>query len=415
MTKTTTSLLFALFFTLFSNSSNANENQENVYTQTNLVANKSSYKARFATEKNFINAWGIAIRPKGAGGHFWITAKDISYEYVGDVTSSTDKTLQKLHQDELKTVKLPVGGDDKFATSTVFSNSKENFIITQEIKDAAPVTAPAKFLFSSDGGIISAWTERRLEDGNFDRADEAKVVIDESAKGAQFFGLAVSHNYDRIYAANFGKNAGIQVFNGKFEPEAINFDTPFDNNKNGKVDAGEYAPFNVQALTTPAGENHIFVTYAKTQACPKEEITKKTCKKDEVFAGEEDTSKAGYGKIAEFTEEGELVTVWKDNGKLSAPWGIAYAPSDFGAVSNTLLVANFGSGTIAAFDPETSSFVDVMRNKNGKPIKIDKIWGLLFGNGESLGDANSLYFTAGPNDEKNGLFGKLRNFTKSTK
>jgi hypothetical protein len=32
---------------------------------------------------------------------------------------------------------------------------------------------------------------------------------------------------------------------------------------------------------------------------------------------------------------------------------------------------------------------------------------LMFGNGESLGDTNSLYFTAGPEDEKDGLFGKL--------
>jgi hypothetical protein len=40
-------------------------------------------------------------------------------------------------------------------------------------------------------------------------------------------------------------------------------------------------------------------------------------------------------------------------------------------------------------------------------VKIDKIWGLMFGNGESLGDANSLYYTAGPDDEKDGLFGRL--------
>jgi uncharacterized protein (TIGR03118 family) len=393
---------------LICNSVYAASSENNKYTQTVFVANKAKYAPAFASEKDFINAWGIAIRPKGAGGHFWVTAKDISYEYIGDVSASPDKALQALHQDKLKTVKLPVGGDDKFATSTVYSDSKENFVITQEIEGAEAITAPAKFLFASDGGIISAWTERKLADGSFDRSPEAIVVIDESAKGAQFFGLAISHDYDRLYTANFGENAGIEIFNGKFEPVAIKFDMPFDSNKNGKVDAGEYAPFNVQALTTPGGENHIFVTYAKTQSCPKEEIAKKTCKKGEIFAGEEDTSKPGYGRLAEFTEDGKLVAVWNDGGKLSAPWGMAYAPADFGALSGKLLVANFGNGTIAAFDSTTRSFLGIMRNDKGNAIKIDKIWGLLFGNGESLGDANSLYFTAGPNDEKDGIFGRLR-------
>lgn len=386
----------------------AEQKAKNDYEQAHFVANKAKYSPTLGVEKNMINAWGIAIRPKGAGGHFWVTAKDVSYEYVGDVQNSPDEKLRKLHQDKLKTVKLPVGGDDKFATGTVFSDSKENFVITQEIKGKEPIIAPAKFLFASDGGIISAWTERKLEDGSFDRSGEALAVIDESKEGSQFFGLAISHNYDHLYAADFGEHPAVKVFDGKFKPAEISFDQPFDENKNGKVDAGEYAPFNVQALTTPAGENHIFVTYAKTQTCPKAEITKKTCKKGELFVGEEDTSKAGYGRVAEFTEDGKLVDVWKDSGKLSAPWGIAYAPSNFGALSNALLVGNFGDGTIAAFDAKTHEFIDVIRNAKGKPVKIEKLWGLLFGNGESLGDANALYFAAGPDDEKDGLFGALR-------
>lgn len=375
----------------------------NRYTQTSFVANKVSYKPNLPVEKNFINAWGIAIRPAGAGGHFWVTAKDASYEYVGDVTASKDETLRKLHQDKLQVVKLPVGGKENVATGVVFSDSKENFVITQEIKGAEPVTAPAKFLFASDGGVISAWTERKHEDGSFDRAGAANKVIDQSKEGAQFFGLAISHNYDRLYAADFGAHPAIKVFDGKFAPAKVSFDMPFDENKNGKVDPGEYAPFNIQALG-----NHLFVTYAKTQACPAEEVANKTCQKGELFVGEEDTSKPGYGRLAEFTEEGKLVAVWKDGGKLSAPWGLALAPADFGALSGKLLVGNFGDGTIAAFDPKTRKFVEVMRDAKGKPVKIDKLWGLLFGNGESLGDANALYFAAGPDDEKDGLFGSLR-------
>ena len=380
----------------------------NRYAQTNFVANKDSYKPNFAVESEMINAWGISIRPVGAGGHFWVLAKNHSYEYIGDVANSPDEKLRPLHQDKLKSITLPVGGDDNVATGTVFNDSKTNFVITQEVEGAEPITAPAKFMFASDGGIISAWTERKKPDGTFDRAGQALPVIDQSKEGAQFFGLAISSGYDRLYAANFGANAGIEVFDGSFKPAVVKFDQPFDTNKNGKVDPGEYAPFGIQTLKTPSGESHVFVAYAKTQPCPDEEITKGTCKKGEMFVGDEDTSKPGHGKLAEFTENGKLVAVWKDGGKLSAPWGIAYAPAKFGALSGTLLVSNFGDGSIAAYDAKTHAFKDVMRDEKGAPIKIANIWGILFGNGESLGDSDSLYFAAGPEDEKDGLFGKLR-------
>lgn len=386
----------------------AAETAANRYTETHFVANKAKYAPQVATEAKMINAWGIANRPKGAGGHFWITAHDTSFQYVGDVSASADESLRTLQIKDIPYVKLPTGGDDKFATSVVFSNSNDSFVITQDVKSAEAISAPAKFLFASDGGIISAWTERKKPDGTFDRSDTAIPVIDESKEGAQFFGLTLNAAYNRLYAANFGSTPGVEVFDSKFQKQPILFDMPFDDNKNGKVDPGEYAPFNIQALTTPAGEHHIFVAYAKTQACTEEGLKDQACKDGELFAGEEDTSKPGYGRLAEFTEDGKLVTVWQDGGKLSAPWGMAYAPANFGALSGTLLVANFGSGHITAYDAKTHAFADTMRDAGGKPIEIDKIWGLLFGNGESLGDTNALYFTAGPDDEKDGLFGSLR-------
>lgn len=401
-------LLTGLLMSALASIAYGDDAKANSYVETRFVANKKSYKPTIEVEPKFINAWGIAIRPKGAGGHFWVTAHDVSYEYVGDVSQSSEEKLRTLHKDKLKKVTLPVGTKENVATGVVFSDSKDNFVITQKMEGAESITAPAKFLFASDGGIISAWTERKKEDGTFDRADHAESVIDMSKDGAQFFGLAISHDYSRIYAADFGANPAIRVFNGTFQPENITFDTPFDDNKNGRFDAGEYAPFNVQALTTQAGDHRIFVTYAKTQACPKEEIKKGACKKGELFVGEEDTSKPGYGRVAEFDENGKLIAVLKDAGHLSAPWGIVYAPENFGSLSGALLVGNFGDGTIAAYDAKTLEFIDVMRGKSGKPIVIDKVWGLLFGNGESLGDNNALYFAAGPKDEADGLFGSLR-------
>ena len=380
----------------------------NRYGQTTFVANNARYQPTVAVEPAMKNAWGIAIRPEGAGGHFWVTAGNTSYQYVGDLHRSTDAAMRKLHATDVKYVALPVGGADHAATSVVFSGSAEQFVITQPIVGHETITAPAKFLFASDGGIISAWTERKNADGSFLRSTKAIPVIDQSRMGAQFFGLTVSADYSRLYAADFGRMPGIKLFDGAFNTIPFAFDMPFDENHNGIVDAGEYAPFNIQALSTPQGEHRIFVTYAKTQSCSKKALRAGTCKKGAIDAGEEDTSQPGYGRLAEFTEDGELVAVWKDTNQLSAPWGITYAPDNFGSLSGHLLVANFGSGTIAAFDAETRTFVDVVRDDRDRPIVIDKIWGLLFGNGESLGDRNALYFTAGPNDEHDGRFGSLR-------
>lgn len=400
----TTSLTTAIAATSVTPTHTASANR---YTETRLVASNANYHA-VSVDPKLINAWGIAIRPVGAGGHFWVTGQHTSFEYVGDVQQASDATLRTLHTDSLSHVTLPTGGEEQTATGVVFNDSKDQFVITQTPVTGLPITAPAKFLFASDGGIISAWTERKKSDGSFDRPLESISVIDQSKEGSQFFGLTLNASYTRLYAADFGKHPGIAVFNGQFKAENVTFDMPFDTNKNGKVDPGEYAPFNIQALKLPSGPEHIFVTYAKTQACPQEEVAKHTCKEGELFAGEEDTSHPGQGRLAEFTEDGKLVAVWNDGSKLSAPWGIAFAPSNFSAFPNHLLVANFGDGTIAAYNPDTHDFVDQLRNEKGEVLKIDKIWGILFGNGESLGDNNALYYAAGPKDETEGLFGSLR-------
>lgn len=396
-------LLFMILIFTASLSARADETDSNHYTTQHFVANRAKYKPSYEVNKKLVNGWGIATRPAGAGGHFWVVANKHSLEYVGDVTAAADAKLHALHVDGLKEVTLPVGGKDNVGTGVVFVDSKSSFIITQEMKGFEPITAPSKFIFASDGGIISAWTERKNADGSFDRPVDALTVVDASNEGAQFFGLALNSANDRLYVADFGERPAVRVFDAQFKPVDITFEMPFDENKNGKVDAGEYAPFNVQSL-----KGHVFVTYAKTQACPREEIKKKSCAKGALFVGEEDTTQAGYGRLAEFDEEGRLIAVWNDGGKLSAPWGLAIAPENFGALSGMLLVANFGDGTIAAYDTQKREFVDVMRGKDNKPVIIDKIWGLIFGNGVSLGDSNALYFTAGPDDERDGVFGSLR-------
>jgi uncharacterized protein (TIGR03118 family) len=226
---------------------------------------------------------------------------------------------------------------------------------------------------------------------------------------AVFSGCAISVNSsssqtyinaggNHLYAADFDNNL-IEVFDNqwndvtvsaqfqnKFQPPASVTSATFP----GPNGVGNYYfhVFNIMDLN-----GHLYVTWAVWNAAGDE--------------GQEETDGAGYGHVAEYNEDGSFVRDFNDQGMLNAPWGMAIAPAGFGKFGGDLLVANFGDGTIAAFDPNTGNFIDQMRDASGNPISIDGIWGLVFGNGVSLGDANSLYFTAGPNSEFDGLFGKL--------
>jgi uncharacterized protein (TIGR03118 family) len=94
-------------------------------------------------------------------------------------------------------------------------------------------------------------------------------------------------------------------------------------------------------------------------------------------------------------------------GPLNAPWGLAIAPEGFGGFGDTLLVGNFGDGKINAFDPKSGLHRGKLKDASGHAIRIDGLWGLGFGNDASAGSSSTLYFTAGPDDEAHGLFGRI--------
>ena len=93
--------------------------------------------------------------------------------------------------------------------------------------------------------------------------------------------------------------------------------------------------------------------------------------------------------------------------ELNSPWGVVLAPATFGQFGGDLLIGNFGDGHINAFDPGTGDFLGELTNSNGQAIVIDGLWSLRVGNGGAGGNANAIYFTAGPNGEQDGLFGSL--------
>ena len=86
---------------------------------------------------------------------------------------------------------------------------------------------------------------------------------------------------------------------------------------------------------------------------------------------------------------------------MNAPWGIALAPASLGAFGGDLLVGNFGDGTINAFDATSYAPKGQLQDAAGKPIQNDRLWEILFG-ANGAGDPNTLYFSAGVNNEKGG-------------
>lgn len=335
--------------------------------ETRLVANKAEYQAQFV-EPALTNAWGIAIRPAGQGGHFWIGASSgQSIEYVGDVGG------QPLFQDELTTVAT------QGPTTGIAFNPAKEFRITQSHPNG-DIEAPAKFIFANASGTLTAWTERARPAGGFDHPLDSVLVVDGTAQHSAFLGVAISPSGERMFAADFGAQPRVRVYDGRFA-ETGALPNPFTP-ASGPAPGG-FEAFNVQTI----GQS-VFVMYGR-----------------HVPPGT--ASPPAEGRLAEFDGNGNLLHVWQDDGKLNYPWGIAPAPAAFGQYAGCLLIGNFGDGTIVAFDPRTRRAVDFVRNAKGEKVVIDGLWGLQFGNGASLGEADDLYYAAGPNREADGLFGKL--------
>ncbi|NDE89762.1 MAG: TIGR03118 family protein [Alphaproteobacteria bacterium] len=350
------------------------------YKLSVLVANKQIYAPQIL-DPHVVNPWGLAIRPAGAGGHFWVsnTGTGTVSLYVGDTKEKA------LYQDEVPfiTIAAPKNSKEKQSepTGQVFNGNDNEFTITQE-----GLTGPAKFMFATKGGTISAWTEKKNEDGTFIRPKTSLLMVDNSKKGTAYKGLALSkkpeNNY--LYAADFvGKK--IDVFDNSFKPAKLGtnaFVVP-----NNAIPAG-YGPFNIKEVG-----GALYVAYAKLEPKAKE-------------AGKE-VKGEGLGYVAEFDFDGTFKRLLDGGKSFNAPWGVTLAPADFGKYSGAILVGNFGDGRIIAFDKQSGKQLGLLSTPTGEPIEIDGLWGMLFGNGVHLGQSNHLYFSAGPDDEKNGVFGKL--------
>jgi uncharacterized protein (TIGR03118 family) len=227
------------------------------------------------------------------------------------------------------------------------------------------------FLFVSEDGTVSGWRPSL--------GTSAETIVSASAANV-YKGAAIGSvgGNDYLYAANF-KTGTIDVHKGTMAQPSLSGSFTDPNLPTG------YAPFNVQNL-----DGTLYVTYAQRDNATNDEV-----------AG------AGLGIVDKFSLSGDFLGRVASGGTLNAPWGLAIAPSSFGAMAGELLVGNFGDGHINIYDPATLMPLGQVMDASNQPIVIDGLWSISPGNDGMGGSSQLLYFAAGPNDETNGLFGVL--------
>jgi uncharacterized protein (TIGR03118 family) len=321
------------------------------YTQHNLVSDQAG-KAD-VRDPELVNAWGLSFGPSTPA---WVADAEtgVSTLYSGDV-NGTPVTKIPL------TVTIPGGSP----TGTVYNGTK-SFVVK-----SGGQSGPANFLFSSEAGKITAWSQ------NVPPLTKAQTVA--KVKGAIFKGLAIADSAKgpRIYATDF-HHGKVDVWDGKFS--RVHRRGAF---RDRKI-PDRFAPFGIEEVN-----GDIVVTYAKQDA-----------------KAEDDVPGAGKGFVDIYSKRGKLLDRFASRGHLNAPWGIAQAPKGFGGASGDMLIGNFGDGWINAYNPKSGKFVGSLQDEQGNKLAIDGLWALKFGNG-MIGTPHTLLFTAGPEDESHGLFGDL--------
>lgn len=366
-------LIAALALTFGCRKSNVTNKDLRDFTQVNLVDNNGEYHATH-TDPTLMNAWGLAF---SSGGTAWVNSQA---GHVSEVYTADGALVPARPAVRIPSPTDTMGG---LPTGVVFAGGK-GFRLSNG--------GTAAFIFVGVDGVLSGW--------NGAAGNNAIRMKDLSSTSA-FTGLAISswgtNNY--IYAADF-RGGKILVWDTGFAPVSMPFHDP-------GIPSG-YSPFNIQAVGT-----WLFVTYAK------------------VGPDGEDQAGLGNGFVSIFKPDGSFVRRFASRGPLNSPWGVTAAGNNFledndmaegdddmddhgGSgkgghhhqdLDSVMLVGNFGDGRINAYSLNGRFLGQLQSHKH--TIVIEGLWALSFAPTTSTVDQRRLYFTAGPDDEKDGLFGYL--------
>ncbi len=379
--------------------------------QTNLVSDLPG--AAGVTDPNLVNPWGIS---ESGGSPFWISDNNsgLSTLYQVPGAANTPVTVNPLAVN----IPTPVSLTGGTPNGTVFNSGSAGgaLPITGPNKTGQKTSAPAVFLFATEDGTITGWNPgidpSQQFSGPGGASEQTVIAVDNSGNnftnpdpakqtGAVYKGLAIAtastpiiasdaNSTTVLYATNF-RAGTVEVYDSQFTRVTT---LPAGAFRDRRLPA-RYAPFNVQVLS-----GKVYVTYAKQDA-----------------TRHDDVGGPGHGFVDVFNLDGtpglargqvRLIS----RGSLDSPWGLAIAPQNFAGLhapgnDPVLLVGNFKNGLINAFDATNGSHLGHLKDADGEPIQIDRLWALQVGNGGAGGTTDTVYFTAGIFDESHGLFGAL--------
>jgi len=346
------------------------------YTQTNLVSD--TVGAAPTHDPNLVNPWGLS---RSSTSPWWVANNNSGTSTLHNGTGQ----IIPINGNGIVTIPPPKNapaGTIAAPTGTVFNGSTD-FVLP------APNSKPAAFIFATEDGTISGWNG----------GPSAVLAVDNndngSANGAVYKGATTAVNDGKrfLYVTNF-RAARVEVYDRNFNRVQLPEDA-FDPGADGDHDGDDghaaerippgFAPFNIQNIG-----GSLFVTYAKQDG-----------------ARHDDVAGPGNGFVEIFTPSGKHIGHLEHGSWLNSPWGVVWTPRDFGVFSNTILVGNFGSGWIAAFNGFTYKFIGFVQNPDDSILTIDGLWSLTFGNGATAGPSTTLFFSSGPDKESHGLFGTL--------
>jgi uncharacterized protein (TIGR03118 family) len=343
------------------------------YKVTNLVSDIAGMAP--VTDPNLKNPWGIT---RSSTSPWWVSNNNSGTSTLYNATGG----IIPINGTGIVTIPPPgfAPGSQSAPTGVVFNGSTTDFLI-------APGGASAHFIFATEDGTISAWASGASAVLEVDNSDNG------SSRGAVYKG-ATSGEIDGkkyLYVTNF-RSARVEVYDTTFKrvhlgDDAFRMDGDCDRDDHNDCDHDRdgYAPFNIQNIG-----GSLFVTYAKQD----------TAKHD-------DTPGTGFGFVEIFSPSGKYIGHLEHGDWFNAPWGVVWTTRDYGEFSNSILVGNFGSGWVAAFNGFTYKFEGFLLNPDNSLLTIDGLWSLTFANDGTAGTANTLYFSAGINAENDGLFGTI--------
>lgn len=322
------------------------------FMSTNLVANVSGYGTS-KLDPNLVNGWGIVPTE---GGNFWVVENGSGMVEMFDGQGNTRGQ---------SFIVPAVGGGTGGSPSGIVKNKTEAFWI--------PGTHQrSRLIVVTEDGLITAWSNGSM----------AVIAADHSTDATAFKGVAIARvgKSHWLYATDL-HHAKVVVFDDKFQfvTDQLFVDPT--------IPAG-FAPFNIFKF-----HDMLVVTYAMQKAPD----------------NHDDQKGPGFGYVDLFTVKGIFVKRLVSQGVLNAPWGLAEVHENLGVLSHALLVSNFGDGTINAFDMN-GNLLGQLSDTSGTPIMISGLWGITTADEDDFGNSGSqavLNFTAGPNDENDGVFGKI--------